>query len=124
MSLRFLDGNGGGSDSDVISAVDSAIYRKDIYNIRIINLSLGRPVQESYTLDPICQAVEAAWNAGITVVVAAGNNGRSNYSVTEGYATINSPGNDPYVITVGAVSGHSTESRTDDAIASLSYQRA
>ena len=120
INLRVLDANGGGSDSDVIAAVDRAIDLKDVYNIRIINLSLGRPVQESYTLDPICQAVEAAWNAGITVVVAAGNNGRSNYSTTEGYGTINSPGNDPYVITVGAVSEHGTDFRSDDAIASFS----
>jgi serine protease AprX len=120
INLRVLDANGGGSDSAVIAAIDRAIDLKNIYNIRVINLSLGRPVQESYTLDPICQAVEAAWNAGITVIVAAGNNGRTNYSVTQGYATINSPGNDPYVITVGAVSGHGTDTRTDDAIASFS----
>jgi serine protease AprX len=120
INLRVLDANGGGSDSAVIMAIDRAIDLKDIYNIRVINLSLGRPVQESYTLDPICQAVEAAWNAGITVVVAAGNNGRSNYAVTEGYATINSPGNDPYVITVGATSEHGTDLRTDDAITSFS----
>jgi serine protease AprX len=30
---------------------------------------------ESYTQDPMCQAVEAAWKAGIVVVVAAGNDG-------------------------------------------------
>lgn len=120
INLRVLDANGGGSDSDVIAAIDRAIDLKAVYNIRIINLSLGRPVQESYALDPICQAVEAAWNAGITVVVAAGNNGRSNYSTTEGYGTINSPGNDPYVITVGAVSEHGTDLRSDDTIASFS----
>ena len=120
INLRVLDATGGGSDSSVIAAIDRAIDLKDVYNIRVINLSLGRPVQESYTLDPICQAVEAALNAGITVVVAAGNNGRSDYSVTEGYATVNSPGNDPYVITVGAVAGHGSDSRSDDAIASFS----
>jgi serine protease AprX len=43
--------------------------------IRVINLSLGRPVFESYTQDPLCQAVEAAWNAGMVVVVAVGNDG-------------------------------------------------
>ena len=48
------------------------------YNIRVINLSLGHPVGESYTTDPLCQAVEAAYKAGIVVVCAAGNNGRLN----------------------------------------------
>lgn len=53
---------------------------------------------ESYTLDPLCQAVEAAWKAGIVVVAAAGNDGRDNSAGTDGYGTIEAPGNDPYVI--------------------------
>src|SRR5216683_1597062 len=76
INLRVLSQNGTGTDSTVISAIQKAISLKDTYNIRVINLSLGRPVQESYTLDPLCQAVEAAWNAGIVVVAAAGNDGR------------------------------------------------
>jgi serine protease AprX len=91
---------------------------KPLFNIRVINLSLGRPVFESYTLDPVCQAVEAAWKNGIVVVVAAGNDGR--YPPTNGYATINSPGNDPYVITVGAMKPMGTPTRNDDLIASYS----
>src|SRR5256884_4275000 len=83
------------------------------YNIRVINLSLGRPVFESYKLDPLCQAVEAAWKAGIVVVVAAGNSGRDNSQGTNGYATITSPGNDPYVITVGAMKTMGTPTRKD-----------
>src|SRR5437016_2723582 len=89
--------------STVISAIQAAIQLKSKYNIRVINLSLGRPVFESYKLDPLCQAVEAAWKTGIVVVVAAGNSGRDNSQGTNGYATITSPGNDPYVITVGAM---------------------
>ncbi len=50
----------------------------------IVNLSLGHPVGESYTTDPLCQAVEAAWKAGIVVVCAAGNNGRANAVSTPG----------------------------------------
>ena len=69
----------------------------------MINLSLGRPVYESYTKDPLCQAVERAWKAGIVVVVAAGNEGRNRTQKTDGTATITSPGNDPLVITVGAM---------------------
>ena len=79
-----------------------------MYNIRVINLSLGRPVFESYTLDPVCQAVEAAWKAGIVVVSAAGNDGRDNSVGNQGYGTIESPGNDPYVITVGAMKAMGT----------------
>jgi len=95
INLRVLDQNGAGTDSQVIAAIQRAIALKTKYNIGVINLSLGRPVFESYTLDPLCQAVEQAWAAGIVVVVAAGNDGRDNSMGTHGFATIGAPGNDP-----------------------------
>lgn len=118
INLRVLDQNGTATDSTVISAINKAISLKSTYNIRVINLSLGRGVFESYRLDPLCQAVEKAWKSGIVVVVAAGNNAR--YQPTDGYATITSPGNDPYVITVGSMKPMDTATRTDDLIASYS----
>ncbi len=120
INLRVLDANGAGTDSAVISAISAAIQLKSKYNIRVINLSLGRPVYESYSLDPLCQAVEKAWNAGIVVVVAAGNQGRNQTQGTDGYATITAPGNDPLVITVGAMKTMGTLTRVDDLIASYS----
>ncbi|HEY6971768.1 MAG TPA: S8 family peptidase [Candidatus Angelobacter sp.] len=120
INLRVLNGQGAGNDSQVIAAIQRAIQLKPTYNIRVINLSLGRPVFESYTLDPLCQAVEAAWKAGIVVVVAAGNNGRDNSHGTQGYGTIQAPGNDPNVITVGATKDQDTATRLDDTVASYS----
>jgi serine protease AprX len=120
IDLRVLDQNGAGTDSQVIAAIQRAITLKTQYNIRVINLSLGRPVFESYTLDPLDQAVEAAWKAGIVVVVAAGNSGRDNSNGTNGFATIGAPGNDPAVITVGATRTSLTPGRADDEIASYS----
>lgn len=120
INLRVLDANGAGTDSQVIAAIQRAIQLKSTYNIRVINLSLGRTIYESYALDPVCQAVEAAWKAGIVVVVAAGNNGRDNSYGTQGYATIQAPGNDPNVITVGATKTNGTPDRLDDTIASYS----
>ncbi len=71
--------------------------------------------------DPLCQAVEQAWKAGIVVVVAAGNEGRNNSANTSGYATITAPGNDPYVITVGAMKDDGAPSTAaDDRVASYS----
>jgi serine protease AprX len=118
INLRVLDQNGSGTDSGVIAAIEEAIALQSTYNIRVINMSLGRPVFESYTLDPVDQAVEAAWQAGIVVVAAAGNNGR--YLPTDGFGTIVVPGNDPSVITVGAAMTELTPSRADDQIASYS----
>ena len=120
IDLRVLDSNGTGADSFVIEAIQRAIELKDVYNIRVINISLGHPVFESYTTDPLCQAAELAWRAGIVVVAAAGNDGRDNSFDNNGYGTIYSPGNDPYVITVGAMKTVGTPQRTDDLIASYS----
>ena len=120
INLRVLDQNGQGSDSLVIDAINQAIALKNAYNIRVINISLGRPIYESYTQDPLCQAVEAAWKAGIVVVVAAGNDGRDNSFGTNGYGTINAPANDPYVITVGSMKTMGTPDRSDDLIATYS----
>src|SRR5260370_6393991 len=78
INLRALDVNGSATDSTVIAAIQQAIALKSQYNIRVINLSLGRGVFESYTLAPLDQAVEQAWNAGIVVVVAAGKYRRAN----------------------------------------------
>src|SRR5262249_48800588 len=106
-----------GTVSTVLAAIDRALALQRTLNIRVINLSLGHLPTESYTQDPLCRAVEAAWRAGIVVVVAAGNEGANNSAGTQGYATIGSPANDPYVITVGAGNTHSTPDRRDDEMA-------
>jgi len=117
INLRVLDATGASTDSIVISAITQAISLKSKYNIQVMNLSLGRPVYESYTQDPLCQAVEKAWKAGIVVVVAAGNYGRT--VATDGYATITAPANDPYVITVGSIDAFYSNP-ANDSISSFS----
>ena len=97
-----------------------AVALKSTYNIRVVNLSLGRTFNSSYKTDPLCQAVESAWKSGLVVVVAAGNLGRSNVQGISGYGTITAPGNDPYVITVGAMRTMATSVKGDDLIATYS----
>ncbi len=116
IDFQVLDANGEGQDSTVIAAIEEAINLKSKFNIRVINLSLGRPVYESFAQDPLCQAAEQAWKAGIVVVVAAGNDGRDNSVENGGYGTINAPGNDPYVLTVGAMNAKFTPFAGDDVI--------
>ncbi len=128
VNARVLDANGQGTVSSTLAALQWVIVNKNAYNIRVINLSLGHPVGESYKTDPLCQAVESAWNAGIVVVCAAGNGGRQNAASTPGaanegwgtaYGSIQSPANDPYVLTVGATK--STDgAKADDKIATYS----
>ncbi len=131
VDVRVLDKNGQTDVSTVIAGIQWVTAHKNAYGIRVLNLSLGHPVGESYTTDPLCQAVESAWKDGIVVVCAAGNNGRLNEVNTAGldnegwgtaYGSINSPGNDPSVITVGAMKQDPAllGDRTHDQIASYS----
>jgi serine protease AprX len=120
IDLRALDMNGAGTDSTVIAAIQQAIALKNTYNIRVINLSLGRGIPVSYTQDPLCQAVESAWKAGIVVVVAAGNYGRLSISGSNGFGTVTAPGNDPYVLTVGATKSNGSPYWSAQTLASYS----
>ncbi len=119
LNLRVLDDKGSGYTSNVLSALDWCIKNKNLYNIRVINLSLGHPVFESYKTDPLCQMVERCVAQGIVVVAAAGNYGKDEYGNAL-YGGITSPGNDPAVITVGAVNTHNTAARSDDTVATYS----
>jgi serine protease AprX len=119
VSLKVLRADGSGQTSDVIEAIDWAIEHTDQYRLRVINLSLGHPVAESWQDDPLCQAVERAYRAGLVVVASAGNLGRlpDGRRVAGG---ITSPGNSPFAITVGALNTHGTAFRSDDEVASYS----
>ena len=112
----MLDAAGRGHTSDVIAALDYAVSRRAAFNIRVINLSIAAPVYESYDADPLTLAAERAVRAGITVVAAAGNNGRSRGGRAQ-YGGITAPGNAPWVLTVGASSHMGTADRADDTIA-------
>jgi serine protease AprX len=116
--LKVLDGTGRGHVSDVIAALDYAIAHRDALNIRVVNLSIASGVYESYNADPLTLAAERAVGSGIVVVAAAGNNGRTAGGRTQ-YGGITSPGNAPWVLTVGASSHMGTVDRDDDTIASF-----
>ncbi len=128
VNVRVLDKYGSGTVSSVIAGIQWVIANKTLYNIRIMNLSSGHAVGESYQTDPLCQAVEAAWKAGVLVVCASGNAGRANSVAApgldnEGYGTawgsVQAPGNDPYVITVGAMKSMDGN-RANDRVATYS----
>jgi serine protease AprX len=119
INVRVLDSRGEGRASDVIAAIDWVIANRFKYNIRVINLSLGAPVMQSWRLDPLCQAVERAFRAGIVVVAAAGNQGKTADGKTL-FGGIVSPGNSPYAITVGALNTKQTPWRSDDVLATYS----
>src|SRR5205085_6056746 len=96
-NVRVLGKDGVGWTSDVIAGIEWAITNRKIYNIKIINLSLGHPVTEPSTTDPLDQAVLKATNAGLIVIASAGNSGKApdGSPILGG---ITSPGNSPYAI--------------------------
>ncbi len=106
--------DGDGDFLDIIRGIQWVIENKDAHNIRVLNLSLTATPRFAYWDDPMNQAVLKAWQAGISVVVAAGNDGPD-------WQTIGSPGNNPYVITVGALTDSWTpKDRRDDYIPDFS----
>ncbi len=119
VSLKALDGQGHGTISMIIAAIDFAVTNKDALNLRVLNLSLGAAVTESYNTDPLTLAAKRAVDAGIVVVASAGNLGKGANGQPQ-YGAIGSPGNAPWVITVGASSHNGTVLRQDDTIASFS----
>jgi len=119
IALKALDANGHGTISSIIAALDYAVAHRDELNIRVINMSLGAGVYESYETDPLTLAAKRAVDAGIVVVAAAGNIGKSANGLPQ-YGAITAPGNAPWVITVGASSSMGTARRQDDTIADYS----
>jgi serine protease AprX len=79
------------------------------YNIRVISLSYGTDSIQSYQLDPLAYAVEAAWKAGIVVVVSGGNDGTPATVLAD-------PGYDPYVLAVGADDPQGTVDFANDTV--------
>ena len=117
--MKVLDAAGDGHISDVIAAIDHAIEQRDRYNIRIINLSVAAGVYESYRTDPLTLAAKRATDAGIIVVTAAGNHGRGGRGQVQ-HGGVTSPGNAPWVLTVGASNHQKTTLRADDTVAPFS----
>lgn len=114
IDVKVMNDLGMGSLADVVAGLEWIYNNRQLYNIRLVNLSLNSTVAESYHTSPLNAALEILWFNGITVVVSAGNNGTSDAGV------IYPPANDPFVITVGAVDDKSTVALTDDLLASFS----
>ena len=116
INLKVLGADGSGRVSNVIEAIDWAIRYRKALGIRVLNLSLGAVPTQSYKDDPLGQAVKRAVEAGLVVVASAGNYGINDKGQLV-YGCITSPGNSPYVITVGAIRTQGTADKGDDEVA-------
>jgi len=95
-AYKALNSGGSGRSSDIIAAVEHAADPdsdpSSDDSVDVISMSLGGSGTPD---DPMALAVDAAVDAGVTVVVAAGNDG-------PGYQTVSSPGVARKALTVGA----------------------
>src|SRR3954463_13129056 len=119
VSLKVLDQDGKGTISNIIAALNWIATNGAAYNVRVVNMSVGAGIFESYWTDPLTVATKKLTDKGIVVVAAAGNMGKNAAGHLQ-YGAITAPGNAPWVLTVGASSTMGTLTRNDDEMASFS----
>jgi serine protease AprX len=113
VSIKVSGATGSTDLATVIAGIKWAVTNRDAYGIDVLNISMGAPPFPSSVNNPLDRAVERAWNNNIVVVASAGNTGPNN-------GTITSPGDDPLVITVGALDDNGTAGASDDTMTSFS----
>jgi serine protease AprX len=111
VSVKVAGADGSTTLSKMIAGIGWVITHEDDYDIGVLNLSFGADANLPYVTNPLSGAVEAAWASGITVVTSAGN---------AGAGTVSSPGDDPWVVTVGSSDSSGTNSTADDSLATFS----
>jgi serine protease AprX len=117
VSIKVASADGSADVSQVIAAIDwvTEHAQSNGMNIKVLNLSYGTDSTQDPSIDPLDYAVENAWNAGITVVVSAGNDGTNRQQLAD-------PADDPLVIAVGADDPNNSDSVSDDTVPDFSQR--
>jgi serine protease AprX len=117
ISIKVANALGQTSVARVLAAINWVVQHQNDngMNIQVINLSYGTDSNQPYALDPLAYAAEQAWQSGIVVVVAAGNEGNNSDGLED-------PAMDPYVIAVGASDTEGTTSVRHHEPASFTSQ--
>ena len=115
VSVKVAGADGETSLPQLIGAIDWVVANKnsDGLDIRVLNLSFGHGEIDTHVGDPLSAAVERAWDAGIVVVVAAGND-------AEEHGHLGSPAVDPFVLAVGSTDSTGGEAAADQPVADFS----
>jgi serine protease AprX len=116
LSIDVMNDQGQATVADIVKACDFILANKAKYNIKVVNMSLHAVNRASILFDPLDQAVEKLWLNGIVVVAAAGNYGTPGSPSGVPFA----PGNDPFIITVGAADIGTSVRAGDDTVAPFS----
>ena len=113
LSVKVASWNGATDPSAVIAGLEWIAAHHEQYGIRVVNLSYGTDSSQKHLEDPLNEAVQRLWEEGLLVVAGAGNRG-------DGGSKIEKPGDDPFVLTVGAAHTRGTAAHEDDAVAEFS----
>lgn len=113
LDVKVADSSGVTSLSLVLQGLQQVSDTSKRYGTKVVNLSLVSDSPMPYQVDPLNQALRTLWHEGLTVVVASGNDGPATGSV-------NSPGNDPTLLTAGGLSDAYSASRADDSVSAFS----
>ena len=113
ISVKVAGASGSTDLASVILGVSWVVDHRVSDHIGVVNMSLGFQPFTSTVINPLDMAVEAAWRNGVAVVTSAGNAGPFNGSIV-------SPGDDPMVITVGALDDNGTARVNDDSVGTFS----
>ncbi len=109
VDIQVADRKGNTSLHRVLAGLDAAAEN----DVDVVNLSLSSQSPLPPSFDPLSRALDNLWDEGVTVVVAAGNDGPE-------WGTVGSPGNTPSLITVGALDERNTVDVSDDGVAEFS----
>jgi serine protease AprX len=108
IDVNVSDKSGAARTSQVIQGIEWVVQNRDVYGIRVLNVSLLSSTAESYKTSLLDAAIEIAWRKGIAVVVAAGNGGPD--------TMLFPPANDPFAIVVGATDDMGSATTEDDRL--------
>ena len=111
VNMKVGASDGATDVSQVIAALDWVVQHHSTggLNIKIVSLSFGLNSSNPYTIDPLAYAAEVAWQHGLMVVAAGGNDGTTTGKLA-------SPAYDPYVMAVGGSDRQGTTTLSDDTV--------
>ena len=99
---KVLDERGDGNVAAMIEGIRYVLDTRRIYHTRILNISVGiGAIREAALEQELLSWIAKAWNAGLFVAVAAGNNGPAPDSVS-------AMGLQAHVVSVGCHDGRQT----------------
>lgn len=112
LDVQVADQDGSTSLAKVLAGLQAvADHRADDPSLKVLSLALSTGSPLPPYLDPLTRGLRTLWADGVTVVVAAGN---------DGPGTVSSPASDPALLAVGATDDRKTADPGDDTLADFS----